>query len=228
MANKESNIIYQKHVEICEQFLTEEEFGKVMYALFKLDRGEEVDFGDDTVAAVVFAFMSLQKDLDDEKYAKRCETNRKNALKGGAPKGNQNARKQPKQPNAEKNNPNDNENENDNVNENDDENEKIQHFSSFGLFDNVELTEGERTSLKDMYENSNKLIDKVSVWIRDAKYEVPDHYGLCIKFANNEDWPKRKVIEPVSLPEVLDPLPDDEHDAKVAELKATLGGMFKA
>ena len=225
MANKESNIIYQKHVEICEQFLSEEQFGKVMYALFKLDQGKETEFGDDIVAAVVFAFMSLQKDLDDEKYAKRCETNRKNAMKGGAPKGNQNARKQPKQPNAEKNNPNDNENENENGNENDDENEKIQHLSSFGLFDTVELTEGERTSLKDMYENSNKLIDKVSVWIRDAKYEVPDHYGLCIKFANNENWPKRKVIEPVSLPEVTDPLTPEEQAEMTARMRSVIGGM---
>lgn len=31
---------------------------------------------------------------------KKCETNRENGKKGGAPKGNKNASKQPKQPNG--------------------------------------------------------------------------------------------------------------------------------
>ena len=42
MAKKESTIIYDKHVEICSKYLTDEQFGKLMFALIKEeDRGEE-------------------------------------------------------------------------------------------------------------------------------------------------------------------------------------------
>jgi hypothetical protein len=70
------------------------------------------------------------------------------------------------------------------------------------------------------------LIDKVSVWLRDAKHEVPDHFALCLKFANNESWPKRKVIEPVSLPEVNDPLSEEEQRERMAEMHRKLNGAF--
>ena len=90
MARKESTIVYDKHVEICAEFLTDEQFGKLM---FTLTMGKEPDFGDDKMLAMAFAFIALQKKLDDKKYEKICETNRKNGAKGGAPKGNKNASK---------------------------------------------------------------------------------------------------------------------------------------
>lgn len=90
MAKKESTVVYDKHVEICAEFLTDEQFGKLM---FTLTMGKEPDFGDDQLLALAYAFIALQKNIDDEKYEKICETNRKNGRLGGAPKGNKNAAK---------------------------------------------------------------------------------------------------------------------------------------
>ena len=80
--------------------------------------------------------------------------------------------------------------------------------------------------LKSTYERSNELINKVSVWIHGAKGVVPDHYGLCVKFAEKDEWPKRKVIEPVSLPEVNDPLSEEEQKERMAEMHRKLGSAF--
>ena len=51
-------------------------------------------------------------DIDEEKYNKKRSKNSQNGRKGGAPKGNQNAKKQPK---TTQNKHNDNDNDNDNV-----------------------------------------------------------------------------------------------------------------
>jgi hypothetical protein len=53
------------------------------------------------VAKVAFDFIQLPLDRSKESYKKQCVINQRNGLKGGAPKGNNNAknnRKQPKQP----------------------------------------------------------------------------------------------------------------------------------
>jgi len=57
---------------------------------------------DNPVLCGLFAVIKLDLDKNKEKYAKRCATNSTNGKRGGAPKGNQNARKrkQPKQPTA--------------------------------------------------------------------------------------------------------------------------------
>ena len=115
MANKKDSVIfYQRQIQICRQFLSTEQFGLLMEALFDLDNGGDPEIGDDRFVAMAFAFMSLQQRIDRDKYDKMCERNRKNGAKGGAPKGNQNARKQPK---TTQNKPNDNENENENEND---------------------------------------------------------------------------------------------------------------
>ena len=94
MARKESTIVYDKHVEICAEFLTDEQFGKLMFALIK---GTEPDFGDDKMLAMAFAFIALQKDMDDKKYEEKCKKNRENGKKGGRPK---KVEEKPKKPNG--------------------------------------------------------------------------------------------------------------------------------
>ena len=227
MASKDTTIFYQEQVEICKRHFTPEQFGRLMYALFEVEEGNEPEVENDI--AVAFEFMALQKRLDRAKYEKKCATNRKNGQKGGAPLGNQNARKNnPKQPNGFQNNPNDNVNENDNDNENVNVNE-ANHDDTYGTLGNVILAPGEYEHIRATYERPMELINKVSIWLPNSSgRHYDDHFALCLKFANNDNWPKKKKIEPTELPEVLDPLPDEEHDAKVAELKATLGGMFKA
>lgn len=265
MARKESTIIYDKHVEICERYLTAEQFGLLMFALRK---DEAPDFGDDKLLAMAFEFIALQKNLDDKKYQKICETNRKNARLGGAPKGNQNAKKennlkttskqpqnnpkkqgvkktteeiaetldtkgieetkQPKQPNAKKNNPKDNEKEKEKEKEKDDDtglfsdNPDHHDLFSFGQFSNVKLTKDERESLRGQYERSEKLINKVSLWLRSAKNDVPDHFALCVKFANNDNWPRKKTIPPVEPLVIEDPPTEEERTRMVASIKARL------
>ena len=231
MAKKESTVVYDKHVEICAEFLTDEQFGKLM---FTLTMGKEPDFGDDQLLALAYAFIALQKNIDDEKYEKICETNRKNGRLGGAPKGNKNAKKQPKQPNAKKNNPNEKDNEKDKEKENDAglfsdnpaDSSADSSFSLFGEYENVELTQDERQALQDKFERSGALINEVSEWISGAKNNVPDHYHFCLRWAKKANWPKRRKIEPVKPIIVEDPLTDEEQREKVADMRARLNGAI--
>ena len=218
--SKNTVIFYQNQIKICKKHLTSEQFGRLMAALFELDEGGVPEVDDDI--ALAFEFMSVQQQVDREKYEKRCAANRKNGKKGGRPK------KNPQNPNGFFKNPNeeDDEDEDDEIMMNDDE--ATQHSVPLGKFKNVELTEGEYFDLKSTYERSGELIDKVSTWLRGAEYDVPDHYALCIRFADNDEWPKRKVIEPVELPKVEDPLTEEEQAERMSQMKKVLGGMFEA
>lgn len=53
------------------------------------------------------AFEAIRDDMDmiEEAYKRKCESNKENGAKGGAPVGNQNARKQPKTSETTQNNP---------------------------------------------------------------------------------------------------------------------------
>ena len=223
-SKKDSVIFYQRQIDICKEHLSAVVFGRLMYALFAFSEGEEPEVEDDI--ALAFGFMSLQQRIDREKYDKICERNRKNGAKGGRPK------KNPQNPNGFFKNPNDNDNDNENVNVNEtglDDTDDLFKRDPYGTLGNVMLTNEELKELKRHYERVNALIDKVSIWLPNSKGKHEyDHYALCLKFAENDKWPKKKKIEPAELPEVVDPLPDEEHDAKVAELKATLNGMFSS
>ena len=235
MAKKESTVVYDKHVEICAEFLTDEQFGKLM---FTLTMGKEPDFGDDQLLALAYAFIALQKNIDDEKYEKICETNRKNGRLGGAPKGNKNAEKQPKQPNAKKNNPKekDKEKEKEKEKENDAglisdnpaDSSADSSFSLFGEYENVELTQDERQALQDKFERSGALINEVSEWISGAKNNVPDHYHFCLRWAKKANWPKRKEIPPSEPIVLTDPLNEEEQERMVAQMRERVNGMFSS
>lgn len=107
---KNSFIVYYNYRETLED-LTNEQVGLLFRALFdyEIDRVEP-DFSGE----LKMAFKFIKKDLDVNllKYDNICERNRKNGQNGGAPIGNQNAKKQPKQP---KQPDNDNEYDNDNI-----------------------------------------------------------------------------------------------------------------
>lgn len=231
MAKKESTVVYDKHVEICAEFLTDEQFGKLM---FTLTMGKEPDFGDDQLLALAYAFIALQKNIDDEKYEKICETNRKNGRLGGAPKGNKNAEKQPKQPNAKKNNPKEKDKEKEKEKENDAglisdnpaDSSADSSFSLFGEYENVELTQDERQALQDKFERSGALINEVSEWISGAKNNVPDHYHFCLRWAKKANWPKRKEIPPSEPIVLTDPLNEEEQERMVAQMRERVNGMF--
>ena len=219
--NKDSVIFYHSQIEICRKYLSTDQFGRLMYALFEFSEGEDPDVSDDEMVALAFEFMSLQQRIDRQKYEEKCQKNRENGKKGGRPK-------KPSKANGFSENPNDNDKtmiKENNVNVNDDFHDSVFHL---GSFENVELTDIEYRALKQTYERTDELIDKVSIWIRGAQNEVPDHYGLCVKFANNDKWPRRKEYVPPELPKVEDPLTEEEQSELTAQMKSKLGGMFKA
>ena len=230
MAKKESTILYHDQMAICRKHFNTEQIGRLMLALLEFEEGGDPEVDEDI--AIAFEFMSLQASIDREKYEKKCETNRRNGQLGGRP------RKNPRKANGFFQNPNDNDNENENDNENDNENEAglsqetsagfsaDQSFSSFGEYDNVELTNDQRQELADRFERSGALIDEVSDWIHNAKNHVPDHYGLCIRWAKKAGWPKRRQIEPSEPIVISDPLDPDEQERMVAQMRKTVGGMF--
>ena len=222
MASKtDTTIFYQEQIEICKRHFNPEQFGRLMYALFEVDEGKDPQVDEDI--AVAFEFMAHQKRLDREKYEKKCETNRKNGKLGGRPK------KNPEKPNGffENPNKNNNKNKNKNKNENKNVNDNESHTDGFyGRFENVALTGQEYFSLKEEFEKTTDLINKVSVWLRQTGNEVEDHYALCLKFAESDDWPKRRRIEPVEQIEVTDPIAPEEQEAMVRDMKKRLGGLF--
>lgn len=223
MAKKrDTTVFYQNQIEICKKYFNAEQFGRLMMALFEVEDGNSPEVADDI--AIAFEFMSLQKRIDREKYEEKCRKNRENGKLGGRPKKGE----KPKKANGSFKNPNDDDDEDD-----DDEimmmNDEDIHDSVFiGQFNNVRLSDTERDDLERTYERTGELIDKVSLWLRTAKNDVPDHYGLCLKFATNDDWPKRRRIEPVEPIKVIDPLSEEEQREKVADMRARLNGAFEA
>ena len=117
--NKDSIIFYISQYEAIKDDLSDEQLGRLFRALFEKELGNKVVLGNDI--KIAFNFLNNQMVVDKKKYEEKCARLRENGKKGGAPKGNANARKeekQPKQPNAKKTTLNDNENDNENDNYN--------------------------------------------------------------------------------------------------------------
>lgn len=74
--------------------LDDDEKGKLFAALFKYARdGTVPEITDNRPLIMAFIGCRQQIDRDQKEYERKCRTNRLNGQKGGAPKGNQNARK---------------------------------------------------------------------------------------------------------------------------------------
>ena len=97
--------------------LTDEQTGKLLKALLRYaENGEEPDFSDDKAIMLMFSMMSRRIDRDFERYSKVCEKRSEVGKKGGAPKGNANAARNPKTSKNNQNNPNRNRSRNKNRN----------------------------------------------------------------------------------------------------------------
>lgn len=109
----QSFVLYTNYYEILAD-LPNEKLGELFRAIleYKTTKKQPVVSVD---LLVVFKFIKNQLDIDEEKYNKKRSKNSQNGRKGGAPKGNQNAKKQPK---TTQNKHNDNDNVNVNVNDN--------------------------------------------------------------------------------------------------------------
>ena len=236
MANKDGVILYISQFEAVEE-LSDEELGKLYRALFN-DRlrsigkqpKKEVEL--DGMTKIAYNFLANQLAIDAMKYEEISRKRSEAGKKGGAPKGNSNASKSDKTSKTSKNKqnkPNENENENENEKKNDNERQAALLDSSssfFGHLGNVRLTESQHTDICETFDDPNGLIDKVSLWLAGAKNDVPDHYALCLKFAANSNWTKKRKIKPPPPEREIAPedMPTDEERAEmVANINRKIG-----
>ena len=114
--DKNSFVLYTNYYEILKD-LSNEKLGELFRAIleYKTTKKQPVVSVD---LLIVFKFIKNQLDVDEEKYLEKCRKRSENGKKGGAPKNNQNAKKQAKTTKNKLNKHNDNENDNDNVNDN--------------------------------------------------------------------------------------------------------------
>lgn len=112
---KDSLLFYINQYEAIKE-LTDEQLGKLFRALFEKQLGNEVVLDNDI--KIAFNFINNQLVVDNKKYQEKVERLTANAKKGGAPKGNQNARKQLNNQNNQIESVNVNDNVNVNVNDN--------------------------------------------------------------------------------------------------------------
>lgn len=121
---KNSFVVYSEYLRYFDKLPLIEK-GKLIDAMLRFSQDLPVEDQIKKMEAsteMAFMFISNQMSLDAQKYDRRCETSRANGSKGGAPKGNKNAKKleendDEKQPKnnqkTTKNKPNDNDNDND-------------------------------------------------------------------------------------------------------------------
>lgn len=85
------NFLLEKSLRETIEPLSNEEKGKLFQGILDYVNGIEPSL----TGALKSIFIPIKKEIDsnEAKYQKRCETNQENGSKGGAPKGNQNARK---------------------------------------------------------------------------------------------------------------------------------------
>ncbi len=87
---KENFLLKKSQQEIFNE-LSDEEAGKLIKGIFNYaDTGES---GLDGYLKIIFIPIKTEIDKNEENYKKRCEINKTNGSKGGAPKGNKNAKK---------------------------------------------------------------------------------------------------------------------------------------
>lgn len=133
MAEQEkNNFLLPNRLDAVVAKLSDKQAGVLFKGILAYANKRTMDQFEDGMVSVVFEMARQEIDYNTEKYANRCQQNALNGKLGGAPKGNSNAKKQPKQPNGclnnrkqakttenKRNNPNDNDVDVDNDNDND-------------------------------------------------------------------------------------------------------------
>lgn len=219
MADKKSFVVYFGISEILDE-LNDEQVGRLFRSMVDYAAtGTLPEFEDQQMR---MAWIPIRQTLERDagKYAEIIEKRRRAGAKGGKASAKARASKtvgntgDSKQTQA--NEANQADNDNDNVNDNDNDNVIVNDnegrgpddrptdgLFSFGVNHNVLLTDAERAEIRERYQDSGKLIDKVSVWLNKAEHPEQDHVQLIHTFAINDDWPKKPKPEPP--PEPPDP-----------------------
>lgn len=122
---KNSFILFQEFEEVFN-LLTDEDSAALIKAIFAYNAGKEIKLN--YHLNVIFALIKKRLDDNQKNYDEVCKRNQENGKKGGAPRGNANAKKQPKTTETTQNNPkqhdNDNEYDHEYDNDNDNDNEE--------------------------------------------------------------------------------------------------------
>lgn len=234
--NRDSLVFYISQYEAVKE-LNNEQLGTLYRAIFETALGNEPEIPHDI--KIAYNFIQNQVKVDAAKYDEKIRKCSESGKLGGAPKGNKNASKTNKTSKNKqtvdslvsnkqnKLNVNVNENVNVNVNVNEAETAEETHdILTLGALENVFLTPEEHKKLKATYTNTNKLIDKVSAWLPNAKTDQHDHYALCIKFAQNDDWPKKPKEEPPEPEAPKDLLSPEEQREAVRIMRETLNNSL--
>ena len=102
---KDSFILYASHEENFKM-LSDADKGKLIMAIFAFVRDEDISATLKPLAKMAYVSITNQIKASNEKYDRRCETSRLNGQLGGAPKGNQNAKKKQEEAEEQPNQPN--------------------------------------------------------------------------------------------------------------------------
>lgn len=179
-------VFYKSHYQAIKD-LKDEQLGKLFRAVFEKQLGNEVVLADDI--KIAFNFINNQLVVDEKKYNEKCERARANGKRGGAPKGNTNASKQPKQPKTTKTSlkEKDKEKDNDkdiinNIPTSEETSSVVAKASKhkYGQYKNVLLKDEELQKLKVEYPNWEELIKCLDEYIEMKGYKAKSHY-LAIK-----------------------------------------------
>ena len=204
---KNSFVIYHNYRETLED-LTDEQVGKLFRAIFdyEIDKKEPNFNGELKIA---FRFIKKDLDLNNDKYESICERNRKNGQKGGAPKGNQNARKQPKQPKQP-----DNDNEYDNDYDNDDD----------YILESKEESKNKEINNNNIHTHTRETYDEifedfgVEPMLKDTLIEFIRHCQLNKKMVTNEKL-KNIIVR-------LDMAHNDDVYGKIQSVQNAISGGY--
>ena len=203
---KNSFVIYHNYRDTLED-LTDEQVGKLFRAIFdyEIDKKEPNFNGELKIA---FRFIKKDLDLNNDKHESICERNRKNGQKGGAPKGNQNARKQPKQPKQP-----DNDNEYDNDYDNDDD----YILESKEESKNKEINNNIHTHTRETYDEIFEDFG-VEPMLKDTLIEFIRHCQLNKKIVTNEKL-KNIIVR-------LDMAHNDDVYGKIQSVQNAISGGY--
>ena len=186
-----SFVVYSAWGELFQE-LTDAAAGKLMKALFEYVRtGNEPGFKRGSGLSVAFAAIRNQLDINIDKYAQRCEVNRRNAIKGARKKGKSAdedtnvSEVQRPQATAGDGEPNDNDNDNDNYNDNYDDNENDNDTAGSRELGLTEEQYRELTAMSSVV-SVGTYISKLMEWQEKNKRKCRDPYSTIKRWITQD------------------------------------------
>ena len=184
---KNSILLYLQHYQAIKN-LSNETLGKLFRCIFEYQLGNNVEIDEDI--NIAFNFINNQILLDNEKYKKKCQKLRDNAIKkSNATKCNQ------MQPNATKCNQIRSDNDNDNDNDNDKEkiNKKEKQKHSIANEEDLSFQFDSINYDDELRNKEQQVIDFISK--NDINITPQQHYEIVSKYL--------KYLEPAKINKAL-------------------------